>query len=297
MDVLKVIGRSAELGGIPLLRVLPHRTCRAVGPFVFIDHFGPVEPTHMQVAPHPHIGLHTLTWLFSGEIMHRDSIGTEQPIRAGELNWMTAGSGVTHSERTPPDRPQPLHGLQCWVAQSVEHEQDPAEFQHLPADALPTFSRDGIQWKVVVGHWLEEHSPLRINWPTFFVEGLTEASDEWDWPYPGIWSCGIYVVEGRMTVSFGGRTEVVAAGELLVIPPVRGLPQPNVSADAGVRFVCLGGEPFPEDRHFDWNFVASDRALLAAARADWIAQRRFPPVPGDSERIPHPEEHSKSEHS
>lgn len=291
MAVIKVIGRPASLGGAPLARVLPHRSCRAVGPFVFLDHFGPAEQQDMQVAPHPHIGLHTLTWLFSGEILHRDSLGTEAAIRPGEVNWMTAGAGITHSERTPNGQPQDLHGLQCWVAQSRADEQGEPGFQHVSADDLPRFSRDGVRWTVVVGHWLEEHSPVRINWPTFFVEGRTEASDTWEWPYPAIWTMGIYVVSGSLTVSYDGNTHRVVAGELLVIPPQeQGVPQPHVEALAGVQFVCFGGEPLPEQRFFDWNFVASDPALLASARADWMAQRRFAPVPGDPERIPHPAE-------
>ncbi|TGG92385.1 pirin family protein [Natronospirillum operosum] len=290
MGTVKVSGRAHDMEGVPVRRVMPHRTCRAIGPFVFLDHMGPTE-VPVQVAPHPHIGLSTLTWLFSGEMRHRDSLGNDQMVRPGEVNWMTAGRGIVHSERAG-DLSAPLHGLQCWVAQHREEEQGESSFQHLASAALPRFSSEGVDWTLIVGHWLEQRSPLNIQWPTFFAEGRVQAAETWQWRYPSSHALGVYVVSGRLTVDWhDGEAMTLAPGELGAFPPPESQAGPVVSADVGTHFVVLGGEPLPEPRQFDWNFVSSDPALLAQARADWIAER-FPSVPGDSGRIPHPAEKS-----
>lgn len=289
----KIQSRQHDMLGTPVLRMLPHRSCRAVGPFVFLDHFGPSELS-MQVAPHPHVGLSTLTWLLTGTIRHADSLGNDLWIRPGEVNWMTAGNGIVHAERSHDEPEVPIEGLQCWVAQTIEHEQGQPGFQHLDANELPRFSREGIDWTLVVGHWMEERSPLSINWPTFFVEGLALTDGIWRWPYPACWALGIYVIEGeaRVRAREGDNWTRLTRGELAVLPPPTGqdVAYPQVTMTGDTRFVCLGGEPLPEPRYFDWNFVASDRKLLEQARADWIADRRFGKVPGDDERIPHPAE-------
>ncbi|MCH8551218.1 MAG: pirin family protein [Natronospirillum sp.] len=288
--IFKIEARYHNMAGVPVQRILPSRTCRAIGPFVFLDHMGPTdEPA--QVAPHPHIGLSTLTWLFSGEMRHRDSLGNDQIIRPGEVNWMTAGRGIVHSERADSGAP-PLHGLQCWVAQCRDEEQGEPSFQHLGAPQLPRFSDDGVDWTLIAGHWMEQHSPLAIQWPAFFVEGRVRAPGSWHWHYPGCHALGIYLVTGHLSVRWhDGQSLSLEAGELGVFPPLREGAAPEITADSQTCFVCLGGEPFPEERFFDWNFVASDKALLAQARADWIAGR-FPSVPGDDSRIPHPAESS-----
>lgn len=294
MTAIRVTAREHDMLGTPVRRVLPARQCRAVGPFVFLDHFGPTWKT-MQVAPHPHIGLSTLTWLFSGTIRHTDSLGNDQWIRPGEVNWMTAGQGIVHAERSDLEPTEPIHGLQCWVAQTVEQEQGEPGFQHLDAAQLPRFSREGIDWTLVIGHWLEARSPLAIDWPTFFVQGEARTAGTWVCPYPATWALGIYVMSGRITLQQpDGTTGVIEAGELIAVPPPTTDARFEVSAEAGARFVCLGGEPLPEARHFDWNFVASNKALLAQARDDWMNGHRFGTVPGDAERIPHPAEDSGS---
>ncbi|MEX1056281.1 MAG: pirin family protein, partial [Natronospirillum sp.] len=230
---IKLRARHHDLGGIPVNRVLPERQCRAVGPFVFFDHFGPAE-ADMQVAPHPHIGLSTLTWLFSGSVRHRDSLGNDQIIKPGEVNWMTAGRGVVHSERARRDPGAPLHGIQCWVAQTVEHEQGEPEFAHLGADELPRFSQEGIEWTLAVGHWQEEHSPLAINWPAFFVQGRVVAPGRWQWWYPACWALGVYVISGHLSVHWhDGSITALNAGEMAAFPPPEDEAHPEITANEG----------------------------------------------------------------
>lgn len=285
MTIIKIESRDHEMAGMPLRRILPQRRCRAVGPFVFLDHFGPTSAP-MQVAPHPHIGLSTLTWLFSGSIHHADSLGNKEKIVPGEVNWMTAGHGIVHSERSSESDPAPLHGLQCWVAQTTEHEQGEPDFQHLSADKLPRFEQDGVDWTLVVGRWLEAESPLSTPWPTLFVEGHARQNDEWAWPVTEQWAIAVYVVAGTVRVG----SESATTGELLVLlPEDRQQGSLCLAADADSHFVLLGGQPLPEARYFDWNFVASDQSLLAEARQRWM-DRAFPAVPGDDDRIPHPAE-------
>lgn len=296
MAAIRIGAREHHMGGMRIGRVLPYRHCRAVGPFVLLDHMGPVDAA-VEVPPHPHIGLSTLTWLFEGRLRHRDSLGNDQWIYPGDVNWMTAGQGIVHSERSPHGA---IHGLQCWVAQHRDFQQGAPSFQHIDARDLRRFSTDGIDWTLIAGHWFEQRSPLTIDWPTVFVEGRIQAPERWHWPYPPGWAMAVYVVSGELTIDSIDRERLhVVAGELVAFPAndIHRTSEPairDVEGAPGTHFVCLGGEPFPEERFFDWNFVSSEKALLAQARTDWIAGR-FPAVPGDDGRIPHPAEFSRKE--
>jgi redox-sensitive bicupin YhaK (pirin superfamily) len=287
MTTIPIDGKQRDLGdGFVVRRMLPHLKARHVGPFVFFDQMGPAsfgEDKGMDVRPHPHIGLATVTWLFSGAIRHRDSLGSAVDIHPGDVNWMTAGKGIAHSERTPPDerhRGQDLHGIQVWVALPKSHERIDPEFHHHPASELPVVERDGARLVVIAGEAFGATSPVRVFAPMFFVEARLQAGARLTLPgQHAEW--GAYVVEGAarfgdtalqaldMAVAFEGDPPVLEATEASLV-------------------MLFGGAPLDGERHLWWNFVASSKELIEAAKADW-AGGRFPLVPGDeSERIPLP---------
>jgi redox-sensitive bicupin YhaK (pirin superfamily) len=281
-------GRRHDLGdGFSVRRLLPALLARHVGPFVFFDHMGPADfapGKGMDVRPHPHIGLATITWLFEGSIRHRDSLGSLADIRPGEVNWMTAGSGIVHSERTPPDARrdgQRLHGIQLWVALPKADAEVPAEFHHHGADELPRIVRTGAELLLIAGSAYGERSPVKVFAPMFLVEARLADGATLDWP-EGHAECGVYVVEGE--VEWSGlrvatdRMAVQAGGQRA---PLR--------ARGSSRLILFGGAPLDGERHLWWNFVASSRERLEQAKADWVAGR-FGVVPGDEEEfIPLPE--------
>jgi redox-sensitive bicupin YhaK (pirin superfamily) len=272
-------------GGFTVRRILPAAARQSVGPFLFFDHMGPVEAqpgARHDVRPHPHIGLATVTYLFEGAIMHRDSLGTEQRIEPGAVNWMTAGSGIVHSERTPDDLVDKLrrtHGLQLWAALPREHEEAPAAFSHTPARDIPEVAFEGVSVRVLVGTAFGRSSPVPRFGETLYLDvqlapggsiqldGLPEES-------------AVYAPIGAIEVD----GEAIAANTMAMLEPGA---QVTVSSSAGARFVLIGGAPLDGRRYIFWNFVSSRRERIEQAARDWEANA-FVPVPGDDERIPLP---------
>lgn len=277
---------TRDLGGFTVRRLLPAAHCRAVGPFIFFDHMGPAvfaPGTGVDVRPHPHIGLATVTYLFEGALMHRDSLGTVQEIRPGDVNWMTAGRGIVHSERTPPAERHAgsvAHGLQFWVALPREHEQCEPAFQHCPADSLPQLDGRGSSLLLIAGEAFGLRSPVHTKSPLFYADLLLKAGASFMLSVEHE-ERALYPVAG--IVRIGG--EILPLDRLAVLTP--GLPV-CIEADADARLMLLGGAPLDAPRHMWWNLVSSDPALIEQARCDW-AEGRFPEVPGETDRIPLPE--------
>lgn len=278
--------RAADIGGFLVGRLLPFRQKRTVGPFVFIDHMGPAEMgpgENLDVLPHPHIGLSTLTYLFEGAILHRDSIGSEVEIRPGAVNWMTAGKGVVHSERTPDavrNSDKVLHGLQIWVALPIEEEEIEPSFTHVEAGDIPQLERDGLKIKLIAGEALGLRSPVPVYSQLYFIEikaSTTQTLHLGDELYG---ESGLYILEGA--VRSDGNT--YAPKQLLV---ARDSKLCSFEMEAGSTVYVFGGEAFPEARYIDWNLVSSSKERLAEAREDWINQR-FTLPPGESDYVPYP---------
>lgn len=281
---LVIPNRSRTLAGHRVARVLPFSKRRAVGPFVFLDHFGPVEVPpgqRMDVLPHPHIGLSTLTYLFAGESVHRDSLGVVQTIRPGEVNWMTAGRGIVHSERSPvPAKGGLSHGLQFWVALPKAKEQGEPSFQHYAATSLPIHQAPGVRGKVIAGQAFGLRSPVEVSSPLSFLELHLEDGAELALPTESE-ERALYLLSGTIEAAEGPY----GPGQLLVLTPGPG----TIKAQGPTHLVLFGGAPLDGPRHLYWNFVASDPALLEAAKQAW-REDRFPKIPGDDqERVPLPE--------
>jgi redox-sensitive bicupin YhaK (pirin superfamily) len=282
-----IVPPSADLGAFEVRRALPSARTRMVGPFIFFDHFGPAEfrgGKGLDVRPHPHIGLATVTYLFDGEIMHRDSLGTAVAIRPGEVNWMTAGRGIVHSERTRPERRvdgEPIHGLQMWVALPAAKEEMDAGFQHHDGADFPRISENGTSVRVVVGSLYGKSSPVPVVHETIFGDvhlaaGGTLPLDA------GHEERAIYTIAGTIDIS----GDAFEPGRLLVFKPGDRLP---IKANTDAHFVILGGAPMDGSRHIWWNFVSSRKERIEQAKAEWKAGH-FQKVPGDEiEFIPLPE--------
>jgi len=281
-----VIPRARDIGGFDVRRALPSGERRMVGPFVFFDQMGPATFTAnsgIDVRPHPHIGLATVTYLFDGTIIHRDSLGSIQPIRPGDVNWMTAGSGIVHSERSDTElrkQPDSLHGLQLWVALPQKFEETDPDFTHYPAAELPSMEGDGITSRLIAGAAFGLTSPVKTFSDLFYLDATLkpEARIALDAQHE---ERAAYLVEG--TVEIEG-TEF-GAGQLLVFAPHR---QIVVKAVTPVKLVMLGGEPMDGPRHLWWNFVSSSKERIEQAKADWTRDRFGLPVPGETEFIPLP---------
>src|SRR5215510_9942187 len=284
---LMIVPRSVDLGGFSVRRALPHSRRRMVGPFIFFDHFGPAEFKSGQgidVRPHPHIGLATVTFLFDGEIVHRDSLGTAVPIRPGEVNWMTAGRGIVHSERTAPERRtggEPLHGLQCWVALPANDEETAPGFAHVGSAELPIVTDNGRSVRVVAGSLLGARSPVPTLWETLFADATLKAGSTI--PFDATTEeRALYVVDGEVDIA-GDKFQ---SGRLLIFRPGDAI---TITAASDARVVLVGGAAMDGPRHIWWNFVSSRKDRIEQAKADWKAGR-FDTVPGDdSEFIPLPE--------
>jgi redox-sensitive bicupin YhaK (pirin superfamily) len=257
-----------------------------VGPFVFFDHMGPIDfppsiPRSVDVRPHPHIGLSTLTYLFEGEIMHRDSLGSEQPIRPGEVNWMTAGRGITHSERFERARREGgvMHGIQAWVALPREREECEPAFEHHGADALPAFESAGVRARLVAGEAFDARAPVATYSPLFYAHWTMQpgARAELETRYP---ERAAYVAAGSVDVA----GERFAAGRMLVFSP--GTPVLFTAVEPAI-VMLLGGEPVGT-RYIEWNFVSSSKERIEQAKADWRAGRMKLPVNDDAEFVPLP---------
>ena len=282
-----IVPRTVDLGDFAVRRALPSAQTRMVGPFIFFDHFGPAEfhaGNGLDVRPHPHIGLATVTYLFDGEIMHRDSLGTAIAIRPGEVNWMTAGRGIVHSERTRPERRvdgEPIHGLQMWVALPAAKEEMEAGFAHHATTEFPVIKENGKNVRVVVGSLYGASSPVPKVHETIFGDVHLKAGTSLplDADYE---ERAIYVVEGVVDIA-GDKFE---PGRLLVFKPGDA---PIITAINNAHFVIVGGAPMDGPRHIWWNFVSSRKDRIEQAKADWKAGH-FDKVPGDDiEFIPLPD--------
>ncbi len=280
--------RSRDIGDFMVGRLLPFRKKRMVGPFVFIDHMGPSQvgpERYMDIGPHPHTGLSTLTYLFEGELMHRDSLGTVQRIGPGSVNWMTAGKGIVHSERTPEDmrggKSFTAHGYQIWVALPREHEKVEPSFTHVPASDLPNWKEDGLDFILVAGKAFGRQSPVPVYSDLYMIDiraeqeaafGLRDLQGE----------IGVCIVKGSIETC----GEVISEGNLLVAKPDAPC---RIQVGAGSHLLIFGGSPFAEERYIYWNFVSSDKDDLERAKEAW-RDDQFPAIPGESGRIALPGE-------
>ena len=284
---LVVVPRSVDVGHFAVRRALPHVNRRMVGPFIFFDHFGPAEfraGQGIDVRPHPHIGLATVTFLFDGEIIHRDSLGTDAAIRPGEVNWMSAGRGIVHSERTAPDHRrdgEPIHGLQCWVALPAAQEESTPAFFHHDSAALPLVSEEGKTVRVVAGSVYGANSPVATASQTLFAD-VTLAAGASLPVDADTEERAVYLISGEVDIA-GDR---FIAGRLLVFRPGDRI---TVTAVSDAHLVLLGGATMDGPRHIWWNFVSSRKERIEQAKADWKLAR-FDTVPGDDkEFIPLPD--------
>lgn len=281
-------GRPRDLGGFVVRRLLPSGERRLVGPFIFFDQMGPARFTPgegLDVRPHPHIALATVTYLFEGEILHRDNLGSEQPIRPGAVNFMVAGSGVAHSERTASERRKaggPVFGIQSWLALPTREEERQASFDHHPADSIPLVERDGVQLRVVMGSVFGATSPVRVLSPTFYVDAILERGRSLTLEAVHT-ERAFHVVDGAVEL----EGKVFRQGSMVVLTPGA---EPELKALENSRVMLLGGEPLDGQRYIWWNFVSSSRERIEQAKRDW-RERRFAPIPGDNQEfIPLPQE-------
>lgn len=281
MDVELTEAREADVGGLPVRRALPRRGRRTVGAWCFVDHFGPVgvdRSDSMQVGPHPHIGLQTVTWLLEGEVLHTDSLGTEQPIRPGQLNLMTAGGGIAHAESARPSTG--THGIQLWVAQPEDTRHGDPAFEHHAE--LPRVALSGAEATVLVGELAEVTSPARHDTPLVGADLVLSAGTT-TVPLTSTWEHALVVADGSIRID--GRR--VSPGVLAYLAP--GRHEVEIGADAPARALLVGGEPFPGEVLMWWNFVARTRDEIDLARTEWNAGAdRFGEVPTPLERIPAP---------
>lgn len=282
---LRIEPREKDLGEFSVRRVLPAASQRMIGPFVFFDHMGPaVFPPGkgIDVRPHPHIGIATITYLFKGEILHRDSLGVVQSIHPGAINLMTAGSGIVHSERPGSDfeRESALHGIQSWIALPADQQEIDPDFTHYPADALPEWESSGTTIRLIMGELEGRSSPVQRYSRTLYADlklaaGASTTLDLQEQEQ------ALYVVEGEVTVS----GEQVASGVMVVLD---GRGAVHITAAGPARIMLVGGDALGE-RHIFWNFVSDSAQRIETAKENWRS-RQFPPVPGDDEFIPLPGE-------
>lgn len=279
---LVIDARPRDLGGFSVRRVLPSMSRRLVGPFIFFDHMGPAHlavGAGLDVRAHPHIGLATVTFLFEGEILHRDSVGSFQPIKPGDVNWMVAGRGIAHSERSPAEARREgvrVHGIQSWVALPIEHEETEPRFEHHPSSTMPRILSEGVVLEVIAGTAYGARSPVAVLSPTLYVHAQLEAGarlpidDEHE-------ARAIYVVEGAI----GCDERAFGPGTMIVLRKGAAV---TIEAREAARIMIVGGARLTEDRHVWWNFVSSSTARIDQAKDDW-ANGRFPEVVGDNEEF------------
>lgn len=283
--LLVIDAKVKDVAGFNVRRALPTTKLRSIGPFVFLDQMGPAvmsDGQGLDVPPHPHIGLSTMTYLFEGEILHRDSLGTVQMIRPGAVNWMTAGHGIAHSERTPPEARHgaSLSGIQLWVALPRSHEEMAPSFLHLEASALPIVDGEGVTARIIAGGAFGARSPLSAPHPMICVDVGMAAGAHLD-VAPTHPERALYIAAGEVELT----NRPYRQGQLLVLAPSA---VATVRAVSKARVMLLGGEPLDGARHIWWNFVSSSRERIEQAKEDW-RHGRFAPVPGETEFIPLPE--------
>ncbi|KPK18356.1 MAG: pirin [Betaproteobacteria bacterium SG8_41] len=278
---------TKDLGGFEVRRLLPAPAQKMIGSFIFFDHMGPSRfppGRGIDVRPHPHIGLATVTYLFEGSILHRDSLGTVQRIDPGDVNWMTAGSGIVHSERSPQENRaagSPLHGIQTWVALPLKDEQTQPSFTHLPKKTLPTLSEKGLEMRVIAGTAFGERAPTPVFSDTLYVAADLAAGSKLGLPAEHE-ERGIYVVSGDITID----GTVIAPFHVATLPAGGTV---EIRAASPARLMLFGGARMDGNRHIWWNFVASSRELMEEAKQRWREQR-FPAVPDETEFMPLPED-------
>jgi hypothetical protein len=283
---LVIAPRLRDIGDFAVRRILPYAKRRMVGPFIFLDEFGPEDLPAGQgidVRPHPHIGLATVTYLFDGEIMHRDSLGVIQAIRPGAVNWMTAGRGIVHSERSGDEEragDKKLHGMQSWIALPLDREETAPAFKHHAADALPVIEDDGLWMRLIAGSAYGETAPVEVFSDLFYLHAELEAGASLALPEEHA-ERAVYVVSGGVTLDGDGY----GPATMMVVKPGASA---VVTATAASRVMLLGGAPLEGKRHIWWNFVASSPERIEQAKADWQGGR-FAMVPGDDDFIPLPE--------
>jgi len=283
--------KAADIGNFMVGRLLPFRQKRAVGPFLFIDHMGPScleEYQNLDVPPHPHIGLSTLTYLLEGAIYHRDSMGNAVEIKPGEVNWMTAGKGVVHSERTPEylrKKNKFLHGFQIWIGLPEELEQSEPSFFHIEGDQIPQWKEQEVHYKLVAGEILGVRSPVPVHSQLYFLEVKTENSQTVEIGSRLFGEVGMYVLEGTVELEgneYGSKQLLVAKNATLC----------SFKTNGKTTLYLFGGEPFEKERFMFWNFVNSDKQVLERAKQDWKNQNyeAFPKIPqDDQEFVPLPD--------
>lgn len=279
--------RAADIGKFMVGRLLPFRQKRMVGPFIYIDHMGPVklqERENFDVLPHPHIGLSTLTFLFEGSIMHRDSLGNAVEINPGAVNWMTAGRGIVHSERTPErlrHSDKELHGLQIWVALPQALETMEPEFFHAEKERIPSWETDQVTYKLIAGAAFDRQSPVPVYSPLYMLEIRSAEKRVLDIGKHLYGESGLYILEGGIESEghvYGPKQILVAKDSSLCS---------FIILEHSVIYI-FGGEPFPEERYIDWNFVSSEKSRIESAKQRWAA-RGFDTIPGDETAfVPYP---------
>ena len=281
--------RSRDIGDFLVGRLLPFRKKRMIGPFIFIDHMGPTRlgpEKYMDIGQHPHIGLSTLTYLFEGELEHRDGLGTCQRITPGSVNWMTAGKGITHTERTPADLRQgnsfTMHGYQIWVALPKEKEEVSPEFFHAEASQLPRWKQDGCDYTLIAGTALGHHSPVPVHSELFLLEVRANAPTALELGRKLQGEIGIILVEGALKAC----QQDIEKGSILYSKPGEDC---RLAVEKGTHLLVFGGTPFPERRWIDWNFVASSPESIQAARQAW-STREFPMMEDEDSYVPLPGE-------
>jgi len=278
--------RPADIGNFMVGRLLPFRGKRMVGPFIFIDHMGPAAMNDLQnvdVPPHPHIGLSTLTYLFEGNMMHRDSLGTSIEIKPGQVNWMTAGKGIVHSERTPEylrHSDKRMHGLQIWVALPKELEKMEPTFFHASEDELPTWKEDGVSYKLIAGEAFGRKSPVPVYSKLFFLEIKTEKQQKISIGKDLFGEAGLYILQGNIETEGN-----IFEPKRILVAKQSELCEFTMHADTTVYL--FGGEPFAEERFIYWNFVASSKETIEEAKRNWQEQT-FPKIPGETGFVPLP---------
>lgn len=278
--------RATNIGNFMVGRLLPFRKKKMVGPFIFIDHMGPVnlKPNeNVDIDMHPHVGLSTLTFLFEGNMLHRDSLGNAVEIKPGEVNWMTAGKGVVHTERTPDffrHKEKPLHGLQIWVALPKEYEECEPSFTHINAEELPTWYDKGVHYKLLAGEAFGKKSPVPVYSPLYFIEIKSSERNTINIGEHLYGENALYILEGAIK-SEGhtyGPKQILVSKDIMLC---------SFQIEANSTIFIFGGHSFPEERFIEWNFVATSKDLIEKAKENW-KQGKFPSVPTETARVPLP---------
>ena len=270
-----------DIGGLIVKRVLPHFDKKMVGPFIFFDHMGPNDfpiGQGINVRPHPHIGLSTLTYLFSGSILHRDSLGNNLEIHPGDVNWMTAGKGIVHSERESFEvraNPHHIDGLQCWVALPENMTEIDPSFSHVKKQQLPHIIHEGIMMRLIVGEAYGLSSPVKTYSPMFYIDVVGSANSQINSPNPQQ-ETALYIIYGSVTVG----QQNYHAGDFVLFASQ----DTDIHFATDARFILLGGDKFTKVPYLHWNFVAYSKERLEQAKQDWQAQR-FPRIPGDDKEF------------